>query len=41
LVAKIIKFEERLNGIKAEGKRVKQKDALGMLRLLQAVKPMF
>jgi hypothetical protein len=37
LVAKIIKFEERLNDIKAEGKRVKQKDALDMLRLLQAV----
>lgn len=37
LVAKIVKFEERLNDIKAEGKRVKQKDALDMLRLLQAV----
>ncbi|QZH59658.1 hypothetical protein K1X22_26420 [Mycolicibacterium farcinogenes] len=37
LVAKIIKFEERLNDTKAEGKRVKQKDALDMLRLLQAV----
>ena len=37
LVAKIIKFEERLNDIKTEGKRVKQKDALDMLRLLQAV----
>lgn len=37
LVAKIIKFEERLNDIKAQGKRVKQKDALDMLRLLQAV----
>ena len=37
LVAKIIKFEERLNDVKTEGKRVKQKDALDMLRLLQAV----
>lgn len=37
LVAKIIKFEERLNDLKTEGKRVKQKDALDMLRLLQAV----
>jgi hypothetical protein len=37
LVAKAIKFQERLTDTKAAGKRVKEKDALDMLRLLQAV----
>lgn len=37
LVAKAIKFQERLTDTKTAGRRVKQKDALDMLRLLQAV----
>lgn len=37
LVAKAIKFQERLSDSKAAGKRVKEKDALDMLRLLQAI----
>ncbi|MDL9945358.1 hypothetical protein QSJ19_07065 [Gordonia sp. ABSL11-1] len=37
LVAKAIKFEERLTDDRTAGKRVKEKDALDMLRLLQTV----
>lgn len=37
LVAKAVKFQERLTDTKTAGKRVKEKDALDMFRLLQAV----
>ncbi|MGW6032246.1 hypothetical protein ACWFOS_01200 [Gordonia terrae] len=37
LVAKAIKFEERMTDTKAAGRRIKEKDALDILRLLQAI----